>query len=108
MSNLNRTKVRRESTNTMPSALPLGEVAFNSETSELFVGTGTGKDKVTDPELIKSVNQLSSQLDNKANQIDVDENLFKKRDKSELIKIGDLSQDVKESMTGGSVAVVKF
>lgn len=46
MSSLNRTKVRRESTSTMPSALPLGEVAFNSETSELFVGTGTGKTKV--------------------------------------------------------------
>lgn len=74
MSNLNRTKVRRESTSTMPSALPLGEVAFNSETSELYVGTGTGKAKVTDPELLQkykdlnnstsqSLNQLSSQLD---------------------------------------------
>ena len=69
MSNLNRTKVRRESTSTMPSALPLGEVAFNSETSELYVGTGTGKVKVTDPELTESVNQLNSQLDNKANEI---------------------------------------
>lgn len=79
MSNLNRTKVRRESTSTMPSALPLGEVAFNSETSELFVGTGTGKAKVTDPELLKkykdlnnstsqSLNQLSSKLDNKTNK----------------------------------------
>ena len=68
MSTLNRTKVRRESTSTMPSALPLGEIAFNSETSELYVGTGTGKVKVTDPELIKSVNQLSSQLDTKANK----------------------------------------
>jgi hypothetical protein len=83
MSNLNRTKVRRESTSTMPSALPLGEVAFNSETSELYVGTGTGKAKVTDPELLQkykdlnnstsqSLNQLSSQLNTidtkKANQ----------------------------------------
>jgi lysophospholipase L1-like esterase len=72
MSNLNRTKVRRESTNTMPSALPLGEIAFNSETSELFVGTGTGKAKVTDPKLTESVNQLNSQLNTietkKANQ----------------------------------------
>ena len=64
MSNLNRTKVRRESTSTMPSALSLGEVAFNSETSELFVGTGTGKAKVTDPKLTESLNQLSSQLIN--------------------------------------------
>lgn len=57
MSNLNRTKVRREITTTMPSALPLGELAFNSETSELFVGTGTGKIKVgiADLSLVKSL-----------------------------------------------------
>lgn len=71
MSNLNRTKVRRESTSTMPSALPLGEIAFNSETSELFVGTGTGKSKVIDPKLTESVNQLSSQLDTFAKIDDV-------------------------------------
>lgn len=68
MSNLNRTKVRRESTSTMPSALPLGEVAFNSETSELYVGTGTGKIKVNNNDLVK----LHGLLDNKANSLDLE------------------------------------
>lgn len=93
MSNLNRTKVRRESTSTMPSALPLGEVAFNSETSELFVGTGTGKIKVNN----KDFENIISQLDIKANIKDVN---------SKIWSMTNMGQDVKEAMTGGSVAVV--
>ena len=69
MSNLNRTKVRRESTSTMPSALPLGEVAFNSETSELFVGTGTGKVKVNN----KDFENINSELKT-TNNIKMDKN----------------------------------
>lgn len=68
MSNLNRTKVRRESTTTMPSALPLGELAFNSETSELFVGTGTGKIKVHINDLVR----IHGILDSKANSVDLE------------------------------------
>lgn len=71
MSNLNRTKVRRESTSTMPSALPLGEVAFNSETSELYVGTGTGKAKVTDPELLKKYTDVNNLVSKKAEKNDL-------------------------------------
>lgn len=67
MSNLNRTKVRRETTKTMPSALPLGEIAFNSDTSELFVGTGISKIKVN----IKDLEQINTKLNTKATKEDV-------------------------------------
>jgi lysophospholipase L1-like esterase len=48
------------------------------------------------------VDSLVSQLAQKANQTD----LNAKRDKSTLITLADLTQDVRTSMTGGSVAVV--
>lgn len=69
MSNLNRTKVRRESISTIPSALPLCEVVFNSETSELFVDTGTGKVKVTEPELLQKSRNLNNSTFQSLNQL---------------------------------------
>ena len=56
MSNLSRTKVRRVTTETMPSSLSLGEVVFNTDTKELFIGSTNGIDKVSkdDFELIDS------------------------------------------------------
>lgn len=56
MSNLSRTKVRRVTTETMPSSLSLGEVVFNTDTKELFIGSINGVDKVSkdDFELIDS------------------------------------------------------
>lgn len=95
MSNLNRTKIRRESTSTMPSALPLGEVAFNSDTSELFVGTGTGKIKVNGKDLAEIISLLKT----KAYTSEV-------RLTKDTIRLADLHTEVKEAMTGGSVSVV--
>lgn len=69
MSKLNRTKVRRETIKTMPSALPLGELAFNTETSELFVGTGLSKIKVNTKDFIG----INSRFDTKANKKDLEE-----------------------------------
>ena len=56
MSNLSRTRVRRVTTETMPSSLSLGEVVFNTDTKELFIGSINGVDKVSkdDFELIDS------------------------------------------------------
>lgn len=50
--------------------------------------------------------ELASQLAQKAAQTYTDTELAKKRDKSALISMLDLGQDVKTGMTGGSVAVV--
>lgn len=52
------------------------------------------------------VEKLSSQLEQKVNENKMFEELNKKRDKSDLTKMKDLSQEVKEAMSGGSVAVV--
>lgn len=50
--------------------------------------------------------RLTAQLAEKAAKTDTDMALSQKRDKTSLIGIGDLTQEVKEGMTGGSVAVV--
>ena len=51
------------------------------------------------PVIKEEVSNLSSQLDTKANKNEVRKNTV-------LIELSDLSQNVKESMTGGSVAIV--
>jgi lysophospholipase L1-like esterase len=56
--------------------------------------------KVVDPE------SISASLAEKAKQSDLTNGLALKRDKSVLITMNDVDQDVKTAMTGGSVAVV--
>lgn len=52
------------------------------------------------PELEENIQELGSQLDNNTNE------LSKKLDKTGIVTMGNMGQDVKEAMTGGSVAVV--
>lgn len=98
MSNLNRTKVRRESTNTMPSALPLGELVFNSSTDELFVGMGTNSplSKVSGGDLRKL---MESKRDKsiKITKDDMDTS-------SENTRLGlqNLSEEVHRAMSGNA------
>ena len=54
--------------------------------------------------IINDIETINSQMDSNENKMF--EELNKKRDKSDLTKMKDLSQEVKEAMSGGSVAVV--
>ena len=66
----------------------------------------------TDKNIISNINSINSQIKEKANTIDIyekqsiDAMLRNKRGKLDKILLEDLSQEVKEAMTGGSVAVV--
>ena len=82
MNNLSRTKVRRVTTETMPSSLSLGEVVFNTDTNELFIGSNLGLVKVLDQDLRTKMNR------------------------EDLIYMSNLGQDVREAISGGSVAVL--
>ena len=55
----------------LPSELPLGELAFCTDTRELFVGMGKGtKPKpVTNTEITEHLAEVSSQLNKSANEI---------------------------------------
>lgn len=82
MSNLSRTKVRRVTTETMPSSLSLGEVVFNTDTKELFIGSINGVEKI-----------LELDLKNKMNKDDV-------------FSMTNIGQDIREAMTKGAIPVV--
>lgn len=62
-------RVKRGAKANLPSSLPLGELAFCTDTRELYVGVGEGLPlkKVTDPDLIKKQEELSSQLEHITN-----------------------------------------
>ena len=70
--------------------LSYGEPAYISDEGELYIGTESGVEKLTRN---KEVEELSSQLAHKAN-------------KNEVFSMANMGQDIKEAMTGGSVAVV--
>lgn len=57
----------------LPKSLPLGELAFCTDTRELFVGAGEGLPlkKVVDPDVIKEQQKLNAQLNTKANKDEV-------------------------------------
>ncbi len=74
--------------------LSYGEPAYISDEGELYIGTESGVEKITRN---KEVAELSSQLEQKANSTDVN---------SKVWSMANMGQDVKEAMTGGSVAVV--
>lgn len=63
-------RVKRGIKAKLPKSLPLGELAFCTDTGELFVGTGSSVKKVIDPELVQQQKELSSQLDNIAIQVE--------------------------------------
>lgn len=58
----------------LPSELPLGELAFCTDTRELFVGMGKGTKPrpVTNTEITGHLAEVSSQLDTKAKQSDLE------------------------------------
>ena len=70
--------------------LSYGEPAYISDEGELYIGTKSGVEKLTSN---KEVKELSSQLAHKANL-------------NSVFSMANMGQDVKEAMTGGSVAVV--
>ena len=72
--------------------LSYGEPAYISDENELYIGTEDGVEKITRN---KEVAELNSQLEHKVN-----------KGEGGIITNDMLSQEVKESMTGGSVAVV--
>lgn len=102
MSNLNRTKIRRESTSTMPSALPLGEIAFNSETSELFVGTGTGKVKVNN----KDFQNLNLQLKTSVDDLDTKINVVAEKGTTVEVIEKATKEEIERQIEDGSMALL--
>ena len=71
-------KVKRGLSKDLPTNLPLGELAFCTDTQELWVGTGssTPLKKVKDSELEKNLEQTNAQLSNiKDNIIVITNNL---------------------------------
>ena len=74
--------------------LSYGEPAYISDENELYIGTEDGVEKITRN---KEVAELSSQLEQIENE---------KLDKYGIVTMANMGQDVKEAMTGGSVAVV--
>lgn len=94
-------RIKRGPKAQLPRELPLGELAFCTDTRELYVGMGEGikPRPVTNTEITERLTEVSSQLNTKANKSEV-------RKYSELLNLSDLSQEVKTAMTGGSVAVV--
>ena len=70
--------------------LSYGEPAYISDENELYIGTENGVEKITSN---KEVKELSSQLEHKANL-------------NTVFSMANMGQDIKEAMTGGSVAVV--
>ena len=58
----------------------------------------------TKTNLINNINELNSQVDNKINE--VNSQLDTKANKNEIFTMANMGQDIKEAMTGGSVAVV--
>lgn len=65
-------KVKRGLSKDLPKYLPLGELAFCTDTQELWVGTGssTPLKKVKDSELEKNLEQANSQLVRKVDKLD--------------------------------------
>lgn len=55
MNNVNRIKARCVTTNTIPSALPKGELVVNTDTNALYVGTGDGWVQVNTNESISAM-----------------------------------------------------
>lgn len=64
-------RVKRGLSKDLPTNLPLGELAFCTDTQELWVGTGssTPLKKVKDSELEKNLEQTNAQLSHNANLI---------------------------------------
>lgn len=88
-------RIKRGIKSNLPKSLPLGELAFCTDTRELYVGAGEGLPlkKVVDPDVIHEQKKLNEQLNKKMN-------------KTDILTMANMGQDVKEKMTGGSVAVV--
>lgn len=62
-------KIKRGVRSNLPKSLPLGELAFCTDTRELYVGAGEGLPlkKVIDPDVIKGQQKLNEQLNTIAN-----------------------------------------
>ena len=85
-------RVKRGLKQELPSSLPIGELAFCTDTRELYVGMGDNLPlkKVVDREVIEQCQELSSQLEHIV-EIDIPNKLDKKRDKDVKITSNDLN-----------------
>lgn len=90
-------RIKRGAKANLPKSLPLGELAFCTDTRELYVGVGEGLPlkKVTDPDLIKKQEELSSQLDTTV-----------RKGEGGSVTWAMAAQDFRENITGGNTAIV--